>query len=78
MAMETDKAEAQATNNQSQTRSVNELSKNDQNKQWSLQITLSVHIVRQTTAENIQTVEKRTLKSSKVLKKTTHRKTPYD
>ena len=41
MAMQTDKAEAQATNNQSQTRSVNELSRNKQNKRWPLQITRS-------------------------------------
>ena len=57
MALQTDKAETQALNNQSQTRSVNELNKNERNKNWLLQITQKVHKVRQTTAENNQTVE---------------------
>ena len=57
MAMQTDKAEAHASNNQSQTRSANELSTNERNKHWPLQITQSVHKVRHTTAENNQTVE---------------------
>ena len=57
MATQTDKAAAQATNNQSQTRSVNkvQLSENEQSKQWSLKFQQSK--VCPTTAGNDQTVQ---------------------
>ena len=57
MATQTDKAAAQATNNQSQTRSVNkvQLSENEQSKQWSLKFQQSK--VCPTTAGNNQTVQ---------------------